>query len=326
MTIQFDRTGLIESNSPALDFADTVLRGVGQVMLQNNSFTGALFLAGVFVNSAMSGLAAIAGAVTSTATAYLLRVDRTHVRAGLYGFNGALVAIALAFFLRSDILMWLYVVAAAATSTVATAGLANLLGKSRPALTAPFIIVTWAFVIAVDRFGALHTTGLLPTAELPKAATDVVGVVSAMTVVEGVLKGVAEIFLQDNAVTGAIFLAGLVVGSRVAVAAATLGALAGVLVAWCLGAPEQAIRLGLFSFNPALTAIALAGVFLVPDLRSALYSLLAAVVTAVLFASVSAALRPIGMPALTAPFVLATWAFLFAAPSFGRLTVRRNVT
>jgi urea transporter len=41
-----------------------------------------------------------------------------------------------------------------------------------------------------------------------------------------------------------------------------------------------------------------------------------------MFASVGAALLPIGMPALTAPFVLVTWLFLFAAPSFRRLTVR----
>lgn len=322
MGFRIDRTGLIESSFPAFDFADAVLRGVGQVMLQSNSFAGALFLAGLFFNSAMSGVAAIAGAVTSTATAYLLGVDRADVRAGLYGFNGTLVAIALAYFLRSDVVTWLYVVAAAATSTVVTAGLANLLGKGRPGLTAPFIVVTWAFVIAVDRFGALQATGLLPTAELPKTATAVIGVVGTTTVTDGVLKGVAEIFLQDNAVTGAFFLAGLFVSSRVACAAATLGALIGVLVGWCLGAPEQAIRLGLFSFNPALTAIALASVFLVLDVRSAFYSVLAVVVTAILFASLSAALRPIGMPALTAPFVLVTWAFLFAVPSFKGLTAR----
>lgn len=322
MTIRFDRTGLTESSVPALEFADAALRGVGQVTLQDNSFTGLLFLVGIYVGSPSSCLAALVGALTSTATAYLLGLDRALVRAGLYGFNGTLVAIALAFFLRPDPVMWLYVVSAAATSTVATAGLANLLGRNRPGLTAPFILVTWVFVIAVDRFGALHATGMLPTAELPKGATEVVGIVSASTVSEGVLKGIAEIFLQDDTVTGAIFLAGLLVGSRVAGVAAALGALVGVLVAWGLGAPEPAIRLGLFSFNPALTAVALASVFLVLDVRSALYSLLAVVVTAVLFSSVSAALRPIGMPALTAPFVLVTWAFLFAAPASRRLSLR----
>ena len=31
--------------------ADTLLRGVGQVMFQNNPLTGLLFLVGIFVNS-----------------------------------------------------------------------------------------------------------------------------------------------------------------------------------------------------------------------------------------------------------------------------------
>ena len=34
-----------------LRFVDSVLRGIGQVMLQNNSYTGVIFLAGIFYNS-----------------------------------------------------------------------------------------------------------------------------------------------------------------------------------------------------------------------------------------------------------------------------------
>lgn len=319
MLLRMDRTGVVDSRVPGLEFVDAVLRGVAQVAFQNNAFTGILFLVGIAIHSTRSGGAAIAGAVVSTATAYLLGAQRAHARAGLYGFNGTLVGIALAFFLRPGIVTWLYIVAAAATSTVATAGLANFLGKSRPALTAPFVTVTWAFLIAAHRFVGLHATESLPAAEFPKPVTEVVGAVSGTTMLEGVLRGVAEIFLQDNAVTGAIVLTGLFVSSRVACLTTTSGALIGVLVAWFLGAPEQAIRLGLFSFNSALTALALAGVFLVPTLRSALYSLLAAAVSVVVFACVSAALLPIGMPALTAPFVLVTWGFLFAAPSFRRV-------
>lgn len=324
MTIRFDKTGLVASRSPALDFVDAVMRGIGQVMFQNNAFAGAIFLAGIFLGSTRFGVAAMVGAVASTATAYVLRADRGQVRAGLYGFNGTLVAIALAYFLRPEIVTWVYVVVAAAASSVVTAALSNLLGKGRPALTAPFIVTALAFLLAADRFGALHTTGLLPTAGLPKGTTAVIGVVDASTLVEGFFKGVAEVFFQDDALTGAVLLFGLLISSRAACGAAALGSLVGMLVAWRMGATEESIRLGLFGFNPALTAIALASVFLVLDLASALYTLLAVVLTAVAFASLSAALLPIGMPALTAPFVLVTWAFLMAAPSFGRLTRRSS--
>lgn len=68
-------------------------------MMQNNSYAGLLFLIGVFYNSTLFGLEVLVGTAVSTATAMLLAVDRSLVRAGLFGFNGALMAIALLYFL-----------------------------------------------------------------------------------------------------------------------------------------------------------------------------------------------------------------------------------
>lgn len=50
------RTGLMTGNQSSkqpsfLVFIDSVLRGIGQVMLQNNSYTGLIFLIGIFYNS-----------------------------------------------------------------------------------------------------------------------------------------------------------------------------------------------------------------------------------------------------------------------------------
>lgn len=321
--MHFSSTGLaVDANAPLphpLAFADAVLRGIGQVMLQNNSYAGLVFLAGIFYNSTLFGLAVLVGTATSTATALLLGADRAPVRDGLFGFNGALVAIALLYFLQPDALTWAYVVCAAAVTTVLMAALLRLLAVwQMPVLTAPFVFTTLCFVLACARFGRLHSTQLLPTAGLPQGAR-VEGVVSAATVAEGLFNGVAQVFFQGNVVTGVIFTVGLLLGSRLACAAALLGSLAGLLVAWAMGAAEPALRAGAFGFNPALTALALCSVFLVPNAASAAYGLLAALTTAVVFAAVSAALEPLGMPALTLPFVLVTWVFVLASPLFARL-------
>ena len=61
-------------------FVDTLLRGCGQVMFQNNPVTGLLFLIGIFINSPLLGLAGLIGLIVSTVTAMLLRVERTLVR------------------------------------------------------------------------------------------------------------------------------------------------------------------------------------------------------------------------------------------------------
>lgn len=329
MAMRFASDGLVwneEAPPPMLaGFLDSVFRGVGQVMLQNNSYAGLVFLAGIFWNSPLFACAALTGTVVSTATAMLLGVDRQLVRAGLFGFNGSLVAIGLLYFLRPDALTWSCVVLAAACSTIVTAALMNLLSAWKvPPLTAPFVFASLCFFLATARLGRLESTHLLPTAGLPKAVA-VEGIVTASSVAEGLFNGIAQVFFQGNVVTGIIFVVGLLISSRVACAAALTGSMSGLLVAWGMGAAEPAIRSGAFGFNSVLAAIALGGVFFALDAVSIAYALLATIAAAFAFAAVSAALEPLGMPALTLPFVLVVWTFLFAGHHFpGLRTVQSN--
>ena len=92
------------SRSPALRFVDIGLRGFGQVMFQDNPLTGVLFLAAIAWGSIVAGvphvlLAGVLGVVASTLTAIWLKADKTALAAGLYGYNGVLVGLALATFL-----------------------------------------------------------------------------------------------------------------------------------------------------------------------------------------------------------------------------------
>jgi urea transporter len=68
-----------------------------------------------------------------------------------------------------------------------------------------------------------------------------------------------------------------------------------------LGGHGVAICHGLCGSNPVLCAFALGGLFFVLTWRSAVYALVAAVFSAIVFAAIAVLLSPIGMPALTAP-------------------------
>ena len=60
--VQLTANGLVVTGDlPLLGFVDSVLRGIGQVMLQNNSYAGLILLAGVFYNSTHFGLAVLVG-------------------------------------------------------------------------------------------------------------------------------------------------------------------------------------------------------------------------------------------------------------------------
>lgn len=303
----------------ALGLVDTVLRGVGQVMLQNNSYAGLLFLIGVFYNSTLFGIGVLVGTLSSTLTARLLGAERAQIRDGLFGFNGALVAVGILYFLHPGVLTWACVIVAAACSSVLMAAMLNMMRVWKlPVLTAPFVFTTLCVFLATARFGRMQSTELLPSAGLPHGAT-VEGIVTGSTLVHGLFSGVAQVFFQASPVTGALFLAGLLVSSRLGFVAAIAGSLIGAMVAWGMGAAEAAIYSGAFGFNSVLTAIALASVFLRPSTASLAYAGLATMVTPLAYAAVSALLEPVGMPAMTLPFVLVVWVFVLAIPLFPRL-------
>lgn len=77
-----------------------ISRGIGQVMFQNNAFSGILMLSGILYSSWQLALLAIIGNIISTATAWICSYSREDIRNGLYGFNGTLVGIAIGVFIE----------------------------------------------------------------------------------------------------------------------------------------------------------------------------------------------------------------------------------
>lgn len=311
MTIAVRRDGLDTPDGSLLGFFDAVLRGVGQVMFQNNTYAGLLFLLGISLNSIPDGLATLYGSLVSTATAVLLGAPRAAIRVGLHGFNGALTALALVHFLGPNMLVWVYLTVAAAFSTVLMLALTNVWKVwDGSALTAPFVLTAWVFLFAAPSLSQLPVT-TLPAAVLPVAAGPQVPISSSI-LVEGLFHGIGQVFFQGSIVTGVVFLVGLLVASRIAAIAAILGSLVGLLIAWGLSASTAEIQLGLCGYNPTLTAMALGGIFFPLQVRSLALALLCTISTVVVTASLSWLLRPVGMIALTAPFVLVVWGALLA--------------
>ena len=277
-------------------------------------------------------MTALLGLVVATFAAYLLGADRTLIRNGLFGFNGVLTGIALSVFLQWDWHVAVYIILGAIVSTIAMMGLAKLLiswDMDEVPLTAPFVLTAWLLLFAIYPFGQLHPTKLIsPMPVHPGAAiqTDLqeaggggaVGLTAA-NLANALFRGVAEVFLQDNLWTGVVFAIAILVNSRVCLGFALLGSALGSLTALVLGGDGVSIYHGVYGFNGVLTAIALGDVFLVLNWRSTIYALIGAIFSAIVFAAIAVALSPIGMPALTAPFVLTTWIFLLPTSGFRAL-------
>jgi urea transporter len=304
-------------------FIDTLLRGAGQVMLQNNPVTGLLFVAGITwgaVDADMPEVAvgAVVALTVSTATAIMLDADSPSLRMGLYGFNGILVGTAIPTFLDSDALGWVYVVVGAAVSTVAMLAIASVFKTWEvPALTFPFVLTTWFLLLGAYAFANVES-GSLASPAFPLDASESAAHVDVTTsvILETVFRNISQVFLINNVATGVIFVGALLVSSRWSAVFALIGSSVALGGALALGATATSVTAGLFGFSAVLTGIALGSVFYTPGLKVLIYTLLAVIFTVIVQGALDTALTPIGIPTLTAPFVLVTWLFLIPKEKF----------
>jgi urea transporter len=302
-----------------LRFVDIILRGIGQVMFQDNPVSGLFFFVAIgwgsyAANVPQVALGGLLGIVVATITAWWLRVDRAALGAGLYGFNAYLVGIALPTFLTSSALLWLYIVLGAMVSVVATLAATNLMktwGVS--ALTAPFILVTWLLLLSTYAFSGLLGEALPASGLITPIPAEAANPLAFVDFIKGMLISISQVFVKGDGPAALLILTGLAAGSMAAAGFALTAALISVLVAHLLGAESQIVTAGLVGFNPILTAIALGTVFYRPGPRVTIYALLATVLTVIVQGAMVAVLTPFGIPTLTAAFVLVTWLFLLPA-------------
>ena len=305
-----------------LRFVDRLLRGIGQVMFQDNPLSGLLFFIAIGWGSwaagepevAIGGLVAL---VAGTLTAQWLRVDTAELNAGLYGFNAYLTGIALPTFMAPTPQLWVYVVLGGVVSVVVMLALVRVLKTWGVAvLTAPFVLVSWLLLLGTNAFSGLDGSALPPAGQIVPIDPAAANLLQPGEFLQGLLTSISQVFLKGHGPVALLLLAGLAVSSRPAALFALLGAATGLITAHALGAESQLITAGLLGFNPVLTAIALGAVFYRPSFRVVLYTLLATVLSVIVQGAMIAAMTPVGIPTLTAAFVLVTWLFLLPALKF----------
>ena len=313
--------GLCQGSS-ILRFADLNLRGIGQVMFQDNPLSGLLFLVAIGWGSFEAGMPQVAigglvAVVAGTLTAQWLRVDSAGLAAGLYGYNPYLVGLAFGTFLSVSPMWWIYVVLGAVVSVPVTLGVANVFRNwGVAALTAPFVLTAWLFLLATYAFSAVEAGALPMAAEIVPIGPAAANPLAPGDFVAGVVRSIGQVFLKASLPAALLLLAGLAVNSVAAAAFAVGGAIVAVGTAHLLGAESDLITGGLMGFSPVLTAIALGAVFYKPGPRVAIYALVGTVFTVVVQGALNVAVTPFGIPTLTAPFVLASWFFLLPRQHF----------
>lgn len=285
------------------------LRSLGQVIFINNPLSGLLLLLALLLQSPAMGLFAALGVAAANLTARLIGADRGVRRNGIHGFNGALVGAAVAAFASleapASLAGWLLLlVLGAGLTTVLVESLGRWLVSrvGLPPLTLPFCLVTWLLLALAL---ALPATGLAFAAPAPAALEP-----ASLLLPLGVLRGFGQVFLCPSLATSALVLAAVAVASPLAALLGLAGGLVSSLTALAMGMDPLAVGQGLGSYNGVLCAIAIGGIFHALAPTSALMALLTAAGSSLLAPALSGLLGALGLPVLTAPFVLATMAML----------------
>lgn len=292
----------------------SLFRGAGQVMFQNSMWTGLFFMAGIFWGAYAEGQGLVAwgalvGLIVSTVTGHIVALPKKDGLQGLWGFNGVLVGCAFMTFLGSTVWSWLALIVCSALTTWVRTGLNNVMAPWKVnSFTFPFVLCTWIFLLAARVMKGLPPD-YMSTPELPGNFSAAIGLGFGNLVVCW-LKGIAQIFLINSWVTGALFLIGLAIHNRWSALWAAVASALSLLVIIVFKGPGKDIADGLYGFSPVLTGIALGSIFYKVNRMSALWSLLGIVVTVFVQASLNVFLTPLGLPALTAPFCITTWLFL----------------
>jgi len=304
----------VESNI-FIKFIDVTLRGYAQVMFQNNPLTGLLFFTAIFIGAYDEGRSVIAyGSILGTVVATLMGVivhDRKSWQAGLYSYNGCLVGVALPVFLEMSPLAWGFIVLGSIISVIFTACISNILQTWKvTVLTAPFVFTTWIILLASYAFSNLYNSGL-PHPSLPhQFIVEYHKLRSDNYIFDSLFNGISQVFLFSNVTSGVLFVLGLAIESFWAAAFAVCGAFSAIFTAMVLAANNHSVHLGLYSFNAVLTAIALGCAFNNPSWRVLVYTFIGVVFTVIMQGALNTLFSPLGIPALTMPFVLTSWLFL----------------
>ena len=264
---------------------ETILKGIGQIMLQESAWTGLLFLIAISYDSILMGVAALVSTIIGTATAKFLKFDDANIKAGLYGFNATLIGVGLIFIFESSLLVWICIILGSIVSTLL---MEFSIRKKIPFFTFPFIVVTVIAILVMDHFSLAAHNKIEAVEEIMELQDFNVAA-----------HAYSEVIFKGTIVAGLLFFVGVFLNNPTAALYGFVAALIAGAIAHFGHNSDRLIEDGMFSFNAVLCGIACSG----SKPRDGLYVLLS-VVIATYF---DIFMMHNGWITLTFPFVLSMW-------------------
>ena len=138
-------------NAGNLEIIPAMSRGIGQVMFQENIFTGIILFIGIIVCSRISALYALLGTAFGIIVAFVCSFPLSMITAGLFGFNGVLCGIAF------SNKRWSALILATASIVISIFLIYGMMNLGIITLTSPFVLSAWLVLLLEKRFKSIFS-------------------------------------------------------------------------------------------------------------------------------------------------------------------------
>ena len=282
-----------------------VLLSYSRILFAEDARIGVPLLLATFVDPRLGafGLSAI---LCSFLVVKLGHFSEESAAEGIYGYNPLLVGLALGAFIDPGLMPLVLLPVAVIAVVFLQTALETALSYhfNLPVLSLPFVIVTFFLLAAAPFIQGVSTTQLLeiwdPQEILLPPAIDLY------------LRSLGAIFFEPNPITGALVTAALLVFSRVAFLLSLLGFVIGWFLLNFVFAFQTQLLALIVGFNFILTAIALGGIWFVPQRSSFVFAGIGTLLSALSVASMVLFMTPLRLPVLILPFNLTLILILYA--------------
>lgn len=298
------------------------LKGVGQCILSGNPVSGALILAGVAYSSWQAALWFFLGSLLTSLVAKLLKAPDELIELGMFGLTGGYVGVLVGTFFMMHVpaaqgeLIALLILGSILAVPVTLTYMMPFAKAGISSTALPVITLAWLLMAGFLHSGAVDHSVAAHAAETTAAAATA-DPYTWKTFVYGTLSAFGQVFMHGNPVSGALILAGVLANSRITGLMGVIACVVTIGVGLWVGIPEAKVADGGYSFNSALTMMALAGFFIYLDWRAFVYALIGALLALWVFVAVEAMLEGSFLPAMVAGFALVNAVMTYAAKYLG---------
>ncbi|MFY8021528.1 MAG: urea transporter [Bacteroidia bacterium] len=291
-----------------------------QLFLSANPVAGVLIGIASFTDP-IAGLAGLLMALLTNVLAFLFHLDKEKIGSGSFAFNGLLTGLFLGYAYNISLALLLVIFAGSFLCLMLTVIFDGLLGaKKLPFLSIPFLLSVWILKLSTEGFNSLdpNSTQIFVFNHIYRVggenllkSYEFLEALPLPLIVKVYFKSLGAVLFQFSLLPGILVAIAIFIHSRISFSLSILGFLTGYLFYIFIGANLNDLNYGFIGFNFILSAIALGGFFLIPNIWTYLLVIVITPVIAILGIGFEKLLAPFQLPLLSLPFNLSVILFLY---------------